>query len=215
MSEPRRERIAILADSGRVEAFSDGVLAIAITLLVLDLRIPEHEPGRLLHELTRLWPTYLAYLGSFCYIGVVWVNHHALFTKITGVTNGLLWRNLALLLAVSVLPFPTATVADAIRTGSHSDQLVAIALYGSIAALMAATWWTIFDYLADRPELLRDDLPERFFHDEKRRAVLGMATPPLAVLIGILAPGLALASFTFMAIFYAVTSQGWSRRAAS
>ena len=68
------------------------------------------------------WPTYLAYLASFIYIGVVWVNHHALFTRITSVDTGLLWCNLALLLAASVLPFPTAELAFAMEHGTHGDK---------------------------------------------------------------------------------------------
>ncbi|MGI8448758.1 MAG: TMEM175 family protein [Streptosporangiaceae bacterium] len=77
----------ILAESTRVEAFSDGVLAIAITLLVLDLHTGEHS-GKVGHDLLAQWPTYLAYVASFIYIGVVWVNHHALFTRIAGVDGG-------------------------------------------------------------------------------------------------------------------------------
>jgi uncharacterized membrane protein len=96
----------ILAESNRVEAFSDGVLAIAITLLVLDLRTAGH-PGHVGGDLLAQWPTYLAYVASFIYIGVVWVNHHALFNRIASVDTGLLWCNLALLLAASVLPFPS------------------------------------------------------------------------------------------------------------
>jgi TMEM175 potassium channel family protein len=86
-----------LSDSARVEAFSDGVLAIAITLLVLDLRAP--VPGDMQGQLLGEWP---AYLASFAYIGVIWVNHHQLFTRIAAVDFGLLWRNLALLLGASV-----------------------------------------------------------------------------------------------------------------
>jgi uncharacterized membrane protein len=104
----------ILAESNRVEAFSDGVLAIAITLLVLDLHTAGH-PGHVGGDLLAQWPTYLAYVASFIYIGVVWVNHHALFNRIASVDTGLLWCNLALLLAASVLPFPTAELA---RPGS-------------------------------------------------------------------------------------------------
>ena len=96
-----------LSESGRVEAFSDGVLAIALTLLALDLRVPASQPGDFGRELLKQWPSYIAYLASFVYIGVIWANHHALFTRIDRVDRGLLARNLALLLPASVLPFPT------------------------------------------------------------------------------------------------------------
>jgi uncharacterized membrane protein len=82
-----------LAESSRVEAFSDGVLAIAITLLVLDLHTAS-EPGRVGHDILQQWPSYLAYVASFLYIGVVWVNHHSLFTRLGRVDTGLLWCNL-------------------------------------------------------------------------------------------------------------------------
>lgn len=112
---------------GTVEAFSDGVLAIAITLLVLELRVPEGEPGELAGGLLSQWPSYVAYLASFVYVGVIWVSHHALYVRIAHVDSGLAWRNLALLLPASVLPFPTATVARALEFGSRGGQQAAIA----------------------------------------------------------------------------------------
>jgi uncharacterized membrane protein len=90
---------------GRVEAFSDGVLAIIITIMVLELRPPE-EPG--LGHLWALWPTFLAYILSFAYVGVYWVNHHRLFSHARRVTNALVWFNLLLLFALSLIPFSTA-----------------------------------------------------------------------------------------------------------
>jgi uncharacterized membrane protein len=90
---------------GRVEAFSDGVIAIIITIMVLELKAPE-EPG--LQHLWVLWPTFLAYLLSFIYVGIYWVNHHRLFSHARCVTNGLVWFNLGLLFALSLIPFTTA-----------------------------------------------------------------------------------------------------------
>jgi uncharacterized membrane protein len=90
---------------GRVEAFSDGVIAIIITIMVLELKAPE-EPG--LQHLWVLWPTFLAYILSFVYVGIYWVNHHRLFSHARCVTNGLVWYNLALLFALSLIPFTTA-----------------------------------------------------------------------------------------------------------
>ncbi|MGN6268725.1 MAG: TMEM175 family protein [Sphingomonas sp.] len=90
---------------GRVEAFSDGVIAIIITIMVLELKAPE-EPG--LAHLWRLWPTFLAYVLSFAYVGIYWVNHHRLVSHARRVTNGLVWFNLILLFALSLIPFTTA-----------------------------------------------------------------------------------------------------------
>jgi uncharacterized membrane protein len=200
----------ILAESSRVEAFSDGVLAIAITLLVLDLHTGEHA-GLVKHDLLAQWPTYLAYIASFLYIGVVWVNHHALFTRVATVDTGLLWCNLALLLAASVLPFPTAELAFAMGQGTHSDQVSALVLYAVISAAMAVTWLIMFTYLHRHPYLLRDDVPAAFFRTERLRAVAGIIAPAVPVLIGLWSPRTALAVMVATPVFYAVTAEGLRR----
>jgi uncharacterized membrane protein len=144
----------MLAESNRVEAFSDGVLAIAITLLVLDLHTGEHA-GQVGRDLLNQWPTYLAYVASFLYIGVVWVNHHSLFTRIARVDGGLLWCNLGLLLTASVLPFPTAELAFAMGPeGTRGDKVSALLLYAVLSAAMALSWLIIFIYLQRHPQLL-------------------------------------------------------------
>jgi uncharacterized membrane protein len=90
---------------GRVEAFSDGVMAIIVTIMVLELKAPEEEG---LHHLLELWPLALAYVLSFAYVGLYWANHHRLFSHATKVTNGLIWWNLFLLFTLSIVPFSTA-----------------------------------------------------------------------------------------------------------
>jgi len=92
---------------GRVEAFSDGVFAIAVTLLVLDLRSPE-VPGEFAHDLAAQWPSYLAYVAAFAMVGSVWLHHHLVFARVARVDIGVILTNLVLLLTVSILPFPTA-----------------------------------------------------------------------------------------------------------
>ncbi len=98
-------------ETARVEAFSDGVFAIAITLLILDLKVPSGTQGHLGSALARQWPTYAAFLISFWFIGIMWVNHHRLFNHIQRSDNRLLFLNLLLLLGVTVVPFPTALLA--------------------------------------------------------------------------------------------------------
>jgi uncharacterized membrane protein len=99
------------SETARVEAFSDGVFAIAITLLILDVRVPSANSGNLAAALLRQWPTYAAFLISFSFIGIMWVNHHRLFNHIRRCDNGLMFYNLLLLLGVTVVPFPTALIA--------------------------------------------------------------------------------------------------------
>src|SRR5712691_634407 len=99
-------------DRSRLEAFSDGVFAVAITLLALNLTMAGPGHGHLLDQLNERWPAFLAYLISFFMIGIVWVNHHVLVKSITKVDRTLLFLNLVLLLFVVLIPFATATVAD-------------------------------------------------------------------------------------------------------
>lgn len=199
--------VEVLAESGRVEAFSDGVLAIVITLLVLDLRAPETR-GTMLHELLRQWPAYVAYLASFAYVGVIWLNHHQLFTRISGVDTGLLWRNLVLLLTTSVLPFPTAVLGSAFQHGSRHDQTVALIFYSLVAAGMAASWLVLFHYLSTHDRLLAEDRSSAFFARERRRALAGVVVYLVAGLMAVWAPAIALVTAATMPVFYGATSKG-------
>ena len=133
-------------EKARLEAFTDGVLAIAITLLTLDLKVPPHGSGRplsqaLLHE----WPSYLAYLVSFLVVGIIWVNHHAMFQLVRQVDRKLLFLNLVLLLFVVLIPFATATVADYFSLHDWDTQ-VAMMLYGGVFLGMSAGFGAIFEW---------------------------------------------------------------------
>ena len=114
---------ARLTDTGRTAALSDGVFAITITLLVLEIARPEgYKPGGLLHALLENWPSYLAYAVSFFYIGVLWLNHHSLFSKLRCTNLGLRWINLGILFTTAILPFPTAVLASALAPGNSSNR---------------------------------------------------------------------------------------------
>ena len=99
----------------RLEAFSDGVFAIAITLLIIEVRVPDSHAGDLARDLANQWPSYAAFVVSFAIIGIIWVNHHDIFERIVTVDRPLLFLNLLLLLTVAFLPFPTALLGDYIR----------------------------------------------------------------------------------------------------
>jgi uncharacterized membrane protein len=194
--------------TSRAEAFSDGVLAIAITLLVLDLS-SDFERDDLAHTLRTSWPTYLAYLSSFAYVGVIWLNHHAAFARIRYVDRGLNWANLGLLLGASVLPFPTAVIGRAIQVGSESDGRAAVLLYAGVATFVGVSWLVFYHYLHTHPALAEPDLGDRYFADQRRRAVVGIVAYLAAAIIAVITtPYVALALFFILPVFYAVTSEG-------
>jgi uncharacterized membrane protein len=141
-------------DRSRLEAFSDGVFAVAITLLALNLIVA--RPGRrdtLLHQLGTHWPVFVAYLISFFIIGIVWVNHHALVRGIAVVDRTLLFLNLVLLLFVVMIPWATATVANYLAVylaphGSYAqrDTQIAMMLYGAVFLGMSIGFGAMFEW---------------------------------------------------------------------
>jgi uncharacterized membrane protein len=133
-------------ETGRIEAFSDGVFAIAITLLVLDLRVPRELPdgADLTEALLSQWPSYLAFVTSFATILIMWVNHHRLFTLIRRADHGLLLVNGLLLLGITVVPFPTSLLAEYInRPGQHAAAIVYTSVSVFIALFFNALWWYV------------------------------------------------------------------------
>ena len=203
MTEPRPRR---LSESARVEAFSDGVFAIAITLLVLELAIPKIS-GDFAHELADEWVSYIAYLAAFANIGVLWMGHHTAFSRIRAVDAGLLWRNLVLLLTVSVLPFPTAVIASAFRVGTPADQAAAVVSYAVVGMGSGVAWLLLFSYLS-RHTALSDPISHDDFFRLKEPA-LTLVGYGIAGLIGwFVSPGLALAIFLVFPIVYVIRVRG-------
>jgi uncharacterized membrane protein len=152
-----------LAETSRLEAFSDGVFAIAITLLVLELHVPELQPGeRLWPALLREWPQFGAYLTSFAILGIMWVNHHSMFRQIRRADRGLMFLNLFLLLWTALLPFPTNLFAKYLQDDSINAH-VAAAVYSTNLTLAAIAfsliWWHV----------LRNHLVEHDMTKEQQR----------------------------------------------
>ena len=140
-------------ETARIEAFSDGVFAIAITLLILEIKIPGVGSGDLSRQLLRQWPSYIAFVISFAFIGIMWINHHRLFTHIKRSNNALLFLNLLLLLGVCAVPFPTAVLAQ--HFGQSDQRTAAILYHGTYFAI--AIFFNILWRYANR-RLLGEDV---------------------------------------------------------
>ena len=139
-------------DTTRVEAFSDGVFAIAITLLVLDIRIEPSDFEHLTEALLDEWPAYLAYVTSFLTVGSVWLAHHNLFTRLRYVDPVLLRLNLLLLMAAAFLPFPTGVLAQALHESDDAER-TAIILYGGTALVIELLLRASVRYALSQPDL--------------------------------------------------------------
>jgi uncharacterized membrane protein len=163
-----------MSSSRRTEAFSDGVFAIAITLLVLDLVVPApaeaHEDG-LAHALAHEWPSYFAYLVSFLIIGIIWVNHHTMFEKVRLVDRPVLFANLMLLLVVSLIPFPTRLLAEYLTSGR--DSHVAAAVYSATMLAMGMSYATLWLLITRDAKLLQEGVDPRSGRIALRRFGLG------------------------------------------
>lgn len=174
MTEQRRDSAAALTRSGRLEAFSDGVFAIAITLLVLDLAVPPRDQvrtGGLGSALAHQWPSYFAYLVSFLIIGIIWANHHTMFSKVKLVDRPVLFANLALLLVVSALPFPTRLLAEYLTAGS--DAHTAAAIYSGTMFAMGCVYSVLWLAVTRDVGLLHEHLDAAASRAALRRFGLG------------------------------------------
>jgi uncharacterized membrane protein len=148
-------------DRSRLEAFSDGVFAVAITLLALDLTVAGPAGhGSLTNQLHEKWPAFLAYLISFFMIGIIWVNHHVLVRSIVKVDRTLLFLNLVLLLFVVLIPFATAIVADYFSRHDWDTQ-VAMMLYAGVFLGMSAGFGAIFEWTLHGQRVDQPLPPER------------------------------------------------------
>jgi uncharacterized membrane protein len=195
----------------RIEALSDAVLAIAMTLLILDLHPPAHAPGALRHELLSQWPAYVSFLASFLYIAVIWANHHAAFQRITTIDRPLAWANIAIILGAVLLPFPTSVLAGAFRDGNRADERAAIVLYGGIAVMMSASWMTLF-WLLHRRNPHIDPAMGKSWRAQARRPLTGIAGYLAGIGLSLLVhPALGL-TILAIPVYYAVTSEGLSHR---
>ncbi|MDI2129795.1 TMEM175 family protein [Yinghuangia seranimata] len=188
-------------ESSRVEAFSDGVFAIAITLLVLEIKVPETEPGESLWSaLGHQWPSYAAYVVSFFVIGIMWTNHHQVFGHIARVDRPLLFLNLLLLLVVGALPWPTSLVADYLRDGHNAR--IAVAIYSGFMVAHALTFSLFWWYVTRTGHLFRPEVDRAAAKATQFRFGLGMILYPVTVGLAFVTPVGTLFLHGALAIYY-------------
>ncbi|NEN07730.1 DUF1211 domain-containing protein [Diaminobutyricibacter tongyongensis] len=191
----------------RLEAFSDGVLAVAITLLVLDLHVDPHGKQSLATQLVAEWPSFAAYLVSFLVIGVIWVNHHALIQRANHVDRLLLFYNLLLLLFVTSVPFTTSTLAGYLAVENAQDLRVAVLLYGASMTGMAIAFTLLFARVS------RFEASEgQVWSPARIRSIvrfgIGTILYPVVALIGLISAPLMLAIYGALSIYYMFNQTG-------
>ncbi len=194
-------------ETARLEAFSDGVFAIAITLLVLEIRVPhlgEDAAGHeLLAALGRLWPSYLAYATSFATILIMWINHHRIFRCLRRVDHPLFILNGLLLLCITFVPFPTALLTEYLQ---RPAQGIAAAVYSGTFVVTAVIFNLLWHHVARSPRLQDPRINPRFV----RQNTLGYVFGPLVYLaafgLGFLSAALSLAVCLGLAVFFALPS---------
>jgi len=188
-------------DRTRLEAFSDGVFAVAITLLALNIAVAGPGHGQsLADQLGSHWPAFVAYVISFFTIGIIWVNHHALLRSVKAVDRTLLFLNLVLLLFVVLIPFSTATAAEYLTKGNW-DSHVAMALYAGVFVAMSLGFGGIFEWTLHSESVYQPVPPERRWA-ARIRFVGGAAVYAVAVVIALFSAYAAFVLMGLVAVYY-------------
>ncbi len=186
--------------TSRLEAFSDGVFAVAITLLVLDLNVPGGED--LWHQLREEWPQFASFFVSFWVIGIIWVNHHGLLDHLKRTDRPVLYINLLVLMTVVFIPFSTALMADHLKSGA--DEKVAAIVYALAFLAMGVAFSLFWAYVVKRRRELGVEIPE----EEVRRISVGfmIGSPFYAIAVGMafISPAVVLIIIGAVAAYYMV-----------
>ena len=187
--------------TGRLEAFSDGVFAIAVTLLVLDIAVSANAGHHLLRSIIDLWPAYLAYVVSFSTIGAAWLAHNAITEYLEHTDTAFVRLNLVLLLLVSFLPFPTRLVADFIR--EDRAERVAVTFYG-IVLLLSSTMLLVLWRYAVRARLVQPDTADEEIELLTQRLTPGLSAYLVLIVSGLFFPLVAVIGYLGIALYYII-----------
>jgi uncharacterized membrane protein len=185
----------------RLEAFSDGVFAVAITLLVLEIAIPSGDD--LWHKLGDEWPSFASFFVSFWVIGIIWVNHHGVIDHLKRADRGVLYLNLLVLMSVVLIPFATALMAEHLKSGD--DESVAAAVYAGSFVLMAIAMGSLWEYITRHREKLGVELTDDEVRSITRAFHLGIPFYAVAVAMAFISPAVVLVIIGAMALYYMVS----------
>jgi uncharacterized membrane protein len=185
----------------RLEAFSDGVFAVAITLLILEIAVPGGD--NLWHQLKEEWPSFASFFVSFWVIGIIWVNHHGVIDHLRQADRGVLYLNLLVLMTVVFIPFSTALMAEHLKSGA--DENVAAAVYAGAFLAMAIAFGALWEYIIRH----REKLGVRLSDEEVRRTSLafqiGNPFYAIAVAMAFISPAVVLVIIGALAVYYMVS----------
>jgi uncharacterized membrane protein len=193
-----------LSETDRTEAFSDDVLAIAVTLLVLDLSVPVRDAlhTSLATALSQQWPSYAAYVTSFLVIGIIWVNHHAVFELIGRVNRITLFLNILLLMSVVAIPFTTALLSEYL-TASIGDARAAALVYSAVMLAVSCGFAGLYIYVTRNPALLAEGVePEAMRASFMRFSVVGILLYVATLVVALFSAPLCLLAHLLVALYY-------------
>ena len=188
-------------NQGRLETFSDGVFAIAITLLVLTIAQPR-DYTNLAHELGQRWPSLAAYVVSFIVIGIMWMNHHTVFSHLARIDRSLFYLNLLLLMTIVFIPYPTGVFGEALRRGQGAKT--AAVFYSVVMATNAFVWGSLWLYASVGRRLLNSDFPESERSMATILFVAGVFIYTASIGVALINPYLCLGFHGALALYYAL-----------
>ena len=195
-------------DTGRIEAFSDGVFAIAITLLIIEIGVPHVEGEESLSgALVGLWPSYVGYVISFLQIGVIWANHHNRFRFVERSDHVLLFLNVLFLMCVAFIPFPTALLAEYLE-GSADQRATAGAVYAGTLAVTAIFFTILWLYVAGNRRLVDRSLDPSLLRSMTLRYVAGAVAYLVAFAVAFISVTASLALIVVLALIFVLPEPG-------
>ena len=195
--------------TARLETFADGVFAIAATLLILTVEVPDLGKHSLSHELLRLWPAYVGYVVSFVTIGIIWVNHHTVLAQLRGIDRTFLFINVFFLLCIAFIPFPTRLLATYVRTDNGEAAAFVYGITLTVTAIFFNLMWRYAIGAGGR--LLRADADRRVVDGITRSYRPGVPMYAGATVVGVFQAEIGAALFAAIALFYVLSSSVFGR----